>query len=108
MIRERSLIELSRKSRTQFDRSKKAHSSGMRFGQPWLTTFKWEILPPNGSFRGVSALDAHTVDPLILRDGDDARGEHTGATFGSLLGNQQPNSATTSIGPIRALLKSRS
>src|SRR5262245_1632383 len=51
MTRKRSLTELSRKSRMQFDLSKKVHSSGMGFGQPWLTTFKWAILSPNGSFR---------------------------------------------------------
>ena len=36
------------------------------FGQPWSTTFKWEISPPNGSFRNT------TVDLLILSDSDDA------------------------------------
>src|SRR5262245_60923646 len=47
----RSLTEPSRTSRMQSDLSKKAHSSGIGFGQPWLMTFKWAILPPNGSFR---------------------------------------------------------
>src|SRR5215813_8508725 len=59
MTRKRSLTELSRKSRMQFDLSKKEHSSGMGFGQPWLMTFKWVILSPNGSFRNVSH---HDVD----------------------------------------------
>src|SRR5262245_13422308 len=51
MIRKRSLTELSRKSRKQFDLSKRVHWSRMDFGQSWLPTFKWGILSPNGSFR---------------------------------------------------------